>query len=151
NGDVARPRKKTAKRRVVELSRGDGSTEMFTAPEIAPRVSPAHFEHHSTPPKATSSFGERPRMPISPPSSVERNSFTVGEAPPTPPGKDQHHPTPPAVPLGEDWSQKGDEYKRKIEALKNEVGSGWLTVLSDDNWDGARRATPSPSTASQLS
>ncbi|KAI4129961.1 MAG: hypothetical protein LQ347_003556 [Umbilicaria vellea] len=37
----------------------------------------------------------------------------------------------------------GEAYRRKIEALKSEVGNGWLSVLSEDGWDGQRmpRAT----------
>lgn len=32
----------------------------------------------------------------------------------------------------------GEAYRRKIEALKSEVGNGWLSVLSEDGWDGQR-------------
>lgn len=30
----------------------------------------------------------------------------------------------------------GEAYRRKVEALKEEFGSGWLNVLSKDDWDG---------------
>ena len=30
----------------------------------------------------------------------------------------------------------GEAYRRKVEALKEEFGSGWLSVLSKDDWDG---------------
>lgn len=35
-------------------------------------------------------------------------------------------------------SLSGEAYRRKIEALKSEVGNGWLSVLSEDGWDGQR-------------
>ncbi|KAL2218762.1 leucine rich repeat domain protein [Thermoascus aurantiacus ATCC 26904] len=36
---------------------------------------------------------------------------------------------------GIDWNVGGDVYRQRLEALKNEVGSSWLTVLGDENWD----------------
>ncbi|KAI9674573.1 MAG: hypothetical protein M1829_003655 [Trizodia sp. TS-e1964] len=40
----------------------------------------------------------------------------------------------------QDWSISGEIYKKKIEALRNEVGNGWLSVLSEEGWDGQRGA-----------
>lgn len=34
----------------------------------------------------------------------------------------------------------GEAYRRKVEALKDEFGTGWLSVLGDDDWNG-RQAT----------
>ena len=33
----------------------------------------------------------------------------------------------------------GETYRRKVEALKREVGSNWLSVLSEEGWDEPRR------------
>jgi hypothetical protein len=38
----------------------------------------------------------------------------------------------------QDWSVSGDVYRRKIEALRNEVGNGWLSVLSEEGWEGQK-------------
>ncbi|KAF8863750.1 hypothetical protein BDZ45DRAFT_87502 [Acephala macrosclerotiorum] len=35
----------------------------------------------------------------------------------------------------QDWKASGDLYRKKLEALKNEVGNGWLSVLSEEGWD----------------
>ncbi|RDW71268.1 hypothetical protein BP6252_07831 [Coleophoma cylindrospora] len=35
----------------------------------------------------------------------------------------------------QDWNISGEIYRKKIEALRNEVGNGWLSVLSEENWD----------------
>ncbi|KAK2821857.1 hypothetical protein FQN49_007604 [Arthroderma sp. PD_2] len=35
---------------------------------------------------------------------------------------------------GIDWDVSGDIYRQRLEALKHEVGTNWLTVLGDDNW-----------------
>ncbi|OJD18909.1 hypothetical protein AJ78_01095 [Emergomyces pasteurianus Ep9510] len=34
-----------------------------------------------------------------------------------------------------DWSANGDSYRQRLEALKQEVGNNWLTVLGDETWD----------------
>ena len=36
---------------------------------------------------------------------------------------------------GHDWDAGGDIYRQRLEALKQEVGANWLTVLGDDAWD----------------
>ncbi|KAL5598838.1 hypothetical protein BROUX41_003834 [Berkeleyomyces rouxiae] len=41
---------------------------------------------------------------------------------------------------GSEWDMGGELYKRKIEALRNQVGEGYLTVLGESPWK------PSPST-----
>ncbi|KAI9893563.1 MAG: hypothetical protein M1814_006359 [Vezdaea aestivalis] len=43
-------------------------------------------------------------------------------------------PTPP------DWATSGEIYKRKMEALRSEVGNGWLNVLSEDSAAAAAAA-----------
>jgi hypothetical protein len=35
----------------------------------------------------------------------------------------------------QDWSMSGEIYRKKIEALRNEVGNGWLSVLSEEGWE----------------
>ncbi|CAK7271606.1 hypothetical protein SEPCBS57363_004708 [Sporothrix epigloea] len=36
-----------------------------------------------------------------------------------------------------DWGVDGELYKRKIEALRDQVGEGYLSVLSEETWDTA--------------
>lgn len=37
------------------------------------------------------------------------------------------------------WEDGGELYRRKIEALRDKVGSGYLSVLSEEGWDPASR------------
>lgn len=37
--------------------------------------------------------------------------------------------------LDQDWSVSGEIYRKKIEALREEVGNGWLSVLGEEGWD----------------
>ncbi|KAJ6446566.1 leucine rich repeat protein [Purpureocillium lavendulum] len=36
----------------------------------------------------------------------------------------------------QDWDVGGEIYRRRIEALRDRVGSGYLSVLSEESWDG---------------
>ncbi|GAB1320646.1 hypothetical protein MFIFM68171_10856 [Madurella fahalii] len=38
-----------------------------------------------------------------------------------------------------DWDVGGELYRRKIEALRDKVGNGYLSVLSEEGWDPASR------------
>lgn len=46
---------------------------------------------------------------------------------------------PPTV-QGIDWNVEPELCRQKLEALRQEVGSGWLTVLGDHAWDGTQKA-----------
>lgn len=41
---------------------------------------------------------------------------------------------PPSA-QGKDWNAEGELCRQKLEALRQEVGHGWLTVLGDHAWD----------------
>ena len=43
-----------------------------------------------------------------------------------------------------DWDAGGDVYRQRLEALKQEVGANWLTVLGDDCWDKNSRGIDVP-------
>lgn len=43
---------------------------------------------------------------------------------------------PPAQ--GMDWNVEGELCRQKLEALRQEVGNGWLTVLGDRAWDNTK-------------
>lgn len=43
-----------------------------------------------------------------------------------------------------DWDVGGDIYRQRLEALKQEVGANWLTVLGDDTWDKNSRGMEVP-------
>jgi hypothetical protein len=41
----------------------------------------------------------------------------------------------------QDWSMSGEMYRKKIEALRDEVGNGWLSVLSEEGWEPQKNPT----------
>lgn len=58
--------------------------------------------------------------------------------------------SPPQFGDDVDWSTRGDEYRRRVEALKNEVGSGWLSVLSEEGLSASSTPRPSQATAASV-
>ncbi|GJC86653.1 putative leucine-rich repeat-containing protein C926.06c [Colletotrichum liriopes] len=44
-------------------------------------------------------------------------------------------------PDSQDWDVSGEMYRRKIEALRDKVGNGYLSVLSEEGWDPSRPPT----------
>ncbi|KAI1072740.1 hypothetical protein LB507_002736 [Fusarium sp. FIESC RH6] len=44
----------------------------------------------------------------------------------------------------QDWDAGGEMYRQKIEALRNTVGNGYLSVLSEESWAPNRSADYSP-------
>ncbi|KAK9330086.1 hypothetical protein V1520DRAFT_341571 [Lipomyces starkeyi] len=40
--------------------------------------------------------------------------------------------SPPLSPSENDWTRQGEEYRKRVEALRNDFGSGWLSVLSEE-------------------
>ena len=77
----------------------------------------------------------------SPNSQKKRTGLTTGT-------KDRGHRTSsssqprttkvPTALQGLDWDLEGELYRQKLEALRREVGNGWLTVLGDRNWDNTQ-------------
>jgi hypothetical protein len=39
-----------------------------------------------------------------------------------------------------DWDANAEMYRRKIEALRDKVGTGYLSVLGDEGWDASRQS-----------
>lgn len=139
-------RRKGPRRRIVDLS-GTESPPLVQAHvpiEIPPMSSPKEVLDSSietgadrgSPPAKTAlqpTLLDQSELPVKPPklgtsiSSPDVHS-TSGRT---------DKPTSLASDL-QNLSLSGEAYRRKIEALKSEVGNGWLSVLSEDGWDGQR-------------
>ncbi|KAL0639109.1 hypothetical protein Q9L58_001792 [Maublancomyces gigas] len=127
-GEVARAKKKTGRRRVVELGREDSNEHKLTP-----------TKSQSPPSRNTFSTGASSKTPTAPkdiPHPPEESSSGAESSPP------QHASSSPRENVN--WELRGDEYRRKVEALKSEVGSGWLSVLSEEGMSLAtsRKSTP---------
>ncbi|KAH0612920.1 uncharacterized protein H6S33_009300 [Morchella sextelata] len=125
--DVARAKKKPGRRRVVELGREDSSLSIgehrLTKSPQPPPVHSSISSNVSTAPK------DIPHHPDESSSGAESSP-------------QQHASSSPRENI--DWEMRGDEYRRKVEALKMDVGSGWLSVLSEEGMSlaASRKSTP---------
>lgn len=139
-GQSAQKRKKGPRRRVVDISQG----ETGSSPEV--RRESLTLEPSPLPP---------------PVMEVERRTATketVAEIPSASQVPEQRTPehvkpmpaletnlTPTILRTGSDpaglqiLDAEGEVYRKKIEALKNDFGSGWLSALTDDTWDSHQR------------
>jgi hypothetical protein len=138
-------RRRTPKRRIVDLSTSETSpskpTVKFTAeeatltaagsdsgygvsPDPSPRTLPSYVPSE---PRQTQSSSDIPRIDTS-------------VAPRLPPIESLSYNGPLIKSQNDlqDWKVSGEIYKKKLEALRNEVGNGWLSVLSEEGWDAQK-------------
>ena len=142
-------RRRTPKRRIVDLSTSETSpsksTVRFTpdeatiaaagsdsgygiSPDPSPRTVPSYVPSQ---PRQTSSSSDIPRIDTS-------------DVPRLPPVENISYEGPLIKSQTDlqDWNVTGELYKKKLEALRNEVGNGWLSVLSEEGWDGQKNTQP---------
>lgn len=122
-------RKKGPRRKIVDLSREESSTIKKVVDDE---------EAGSMAKKLVDSFTDAD-FPgdMSPKSDCEPLTQTTtieSIATQKPPQLDKADHVLPSI-KGLDWNVGGDVYRQRLEALKNEVGSGWLSVLGDEVWD----------------
>ena len=119
--DASARRKKGSRRRIVDLSQQES-----TEPERS------SLDMQSIPPGQMS--------PLARPDALDLGS--VGSAKLSPP-KDklqnlENTTSPTQAFRGLEWHVDEDGYRRKVEALKQEMGSNWLSMLGDHGWDSTQ-------------
>jgi Leucine-rich repeat (LRR) protein len=134
--EVARAKKKTGRRRVVELGREECALPSNDEDNQSVRTlvgSNPNSSQRSSQPVSTT---KRPSIQTTEAQNLGEEASSGAESSP-----------PPSLPNDcVDWSNRGDEFRRKVEALKNEVGSQWLSVLSEESLTSTRKPSPtSPS------
>ena len=133
-------RRKAPKRRIVDLATGEAAG-LPTAVDLRSDV-PGVTE--ATP--ATVSPVVEPRPSHTPESvllppvvlSPSRTDILITPADVVPSSLQTYdsNETPESVTDFHDWGAGGEIYRRKIEALRHQVGSGYLSALSEESWDG---------------
>ncbi|RDL40486.1 L protein [Venustampulla echinocandica] len=140
-------RRRTPKRRIVDLSTSD------TSPS---KQSPATNEPAAATPSLDSGYNTSPDpSPRTVPSYVPSEPRQTQVQPDTPRLDRSVVPQLPPIqtmsydtPLlksetprdSQDWKVSGEMYRKKLEALRNEVGNGWLSVLSEESWEVQKNA-----------
>jgi hypothetical protein len=155
-------RRRTPKRRIVDLSTSD------TSPTKQPQVVRFSMEDPSSPPLAVDSgYDASPEpSPRTAPSYIPSeprqrqtqadmpriDTSLVPQLPPMqtktyePPVVKSQNPKDP-----QDWKVSGEMYRKKLEALRSEVGHGWLSVLSEEGWESQKNIQAQGFTAADFS
>ena len=141
-------RKRIPKRRIVDLSTADTSPSKvkpavrFSTEEdtVATTISEGGFNISPEPsPRTISPYSTSDTRPKHSQADVPRIDTSV--VPRLPPTETVHYEAPlvknPSK-VSQDWSISGELYRKKIEALRNDVGNGWLSVLSEEGWDAQK-------------
>lgn len=143
---TSRRRRKTPKRRIVDLATRDGSP-LPTATESsadrlldAPTIIPSNVDsvdadsspkHQQLLPPVVLSPRQSDFAPVlfsSPVTSPLGDPGSLSESQPATGGDSEWT-------ASNDWNASGDYYRRKIEALRNTVGEGYLSALSEESWE----------------
>jgi hypothetical protein len=161
-------RRKTPKRRIVDLSTPDTSPAKPKMSIISSSKSDATVlaEHaNAAAAGSDSGYGVSPdivpssmnpeNIPQEPQLQPQRSSTQAGTPCPKTPGDTSETPELPPIetlygqrspvevlpPDSEDWRISGEMYRKKIEALRNDVGNNWLSMLSEESWEPRKNPT----------
>jgi hypothetical protein len=145
-------RRRTPKRRIVDLSTSETSPNK-------PAVTLLSEQPAAVPAGSDSGYGVSPdpsprTIPLYVPSEprqqpqiqAEMPRIDTSVVPRLPPIETVSYDTPliksSQVKDPQDWKVSGEIYRKKLEALRTEVGNGWLSVLSEENWDTQKSSQP---------
>ncbi|KAI1127518.1 hypothetical protein F5Y10DRAFT_193138 [Nemania abortiva] len=142
-------RRRTPKRRIVDLATNERTTTdppLSATAEISSEINTAPASPHnnyriSQPPEKqeipTKLLGElTPSTTLSPPVAPRIDTNCISKPATTTTTLEPRHPWGDL----EDWNTGGEIYRQKIEALRDKVGNGYLSVLNEENWDSSRSA-----------
>ena len=144
-------RKKGPKRRIVDLSLDESNpvnttTALSNAQSFRPHV--AFAEAESTKGAVADDCSQKavPRLPAmihDRPQGLDQQRSDLGTTISTP--SLQTPPVADETPLSlsrdlQNLNLNGEVYRRKIEALKDEFGNAWLSVLSEEGWNRQRQS-----------
>lgn len=133
-------RRKTPKRRIVDLATND------THPSPTPvdlRVSKpvSRTSKVSISPDGNYRISHKPETQLLPPPTLSESRGTFASSPEVPRIDtsivSDLYASPEASKEwkdSQDWDTSGEMYRQKIEALRDKVGNGYLSVLSEENW-----------------
>lgn len=134
-------RRKTPKRRIVDLATGElpAPPAVRDVHNIAPTVDRAdsvtpdenyqisHAPHLQAQPHAV--LVESQKGNVAAPSDVPRAETSTGGDPASPAGSSQRSWKAP-----DNWHADAENYRLRIEALRDKVGDGYLSALGEDAW-----------------
>jgi len=139
-------RRRTPKRRIVDLSTSETSPSKpavkFTAEEATVTAGSDSGYGVSPDPSPQTVPSYVPPEPRKSQSSTDIPRIDTSVVPQLPPIESLSYEGPLIKPQTDlqDWKISGEIYKKKLEALRTEVGNGWLSVLSEEGWDSQKNS-----------
>lgn len=142
-------RKKTPKRRIVDLATNDlsaplpGDVRSTTSPIDRSSAITPEGNYHVAPKPPQASTTSPPAEAYTPsntaPAAVPRGEQAAAVRPV--PQRDSNDPRP-SWQSGQSWDSDAQNYRLKIETLRDQVGDGYLSVLGDSDWDSRKSISP---------
>ena len=139
-------RRRTPKRRIVDLSTSETSPSKpavkFKAEEATVTAGSDSGYGVSPDPSPQTVPSYVPPEPRKTQSSTDIARIDTSVVPQLPPIESLSYEGPLIKPQPDlqDWKISGEIYKKKLEALRTEVGNGWLSVLSEEGWDSQKNS-----------
>lgn len=129
-------KKKTPKRRVVELTKSeDVRAAEMTLPMTLPPSYTSSFMEPGTPIHSTMATAEgAPNLEL-PAKDVGLGDPTKSFPEPNAEIEDQRETAPVQATSPPEFDVTSDLYKKKIEALRQDFGTNWLSALGEEGWD----------------
>ncbi|ORY69833.1 uncharacterized protein BCR38DRAFT_93781 [Pseudomassariella vexata] len=142
-------RRRTPKRRIVDLATNDAvattiqaqGLEQLAAEATAAAVgseSNYRISHAPEVQKFSSLLTETRSSSLMGPPEVPRIDTSVVSQTPMSFSSTE---TPISWKGAQDWNTSGEMYRQKIEALRDKMGNGYLSVLNEESWESPRPAT----------
>ena len=125
-------RKKSSRRRIVDLSQQEANEQGRPSFEGTSTVSDHVPSSHSQPETLDLGSTETVKSHLS--------TIDASQSPDLAASMTEPH-------RALEWNVDEEAYRRKVEALKQEMGSNWLNVLGDHGWDTSRPNGPHSGTA----
>lgn len=105
------------------------SPENPSLPLNIDKIQPVPQQEPCLQPQRSSSQPEAPRL------HTLADISSIPQLHPVQPPFEQTSPIKISPSESQDWRISGEMYRKKIEALRSEVGNGWLSVLSEEGWE----------------
>jgi hypothetical protein len=124
-------RRRRPRKRIVDLLQPEELMQPVASDSSAPQRNEQAPPAERSEVPLVSPIQSGPTSPEQPP----RKSVHVERRMDAPPAQ------PPEIPdrsRSLDYVNHGDDYRQKVEALRQEFGSNWITVLSDQGWEASR-------------
>ncbi|KAF2837848.1 hypothetical protein M501DRAFT_936628 [Patellaria atrata CBS 101060] len=137
-GGLSQRRKKGPKRRIVELSQAETPPPTYLVPQLPPIQPHPAISDDSTyggSPDATptrkQSFPTQDRPSIVPDGPATTSGVPNREV-------DETSAPNASTASPQDVNVNSDTYRKKIQALRSDLGNGWLSALGDETWEEPR-------------